>query len=35
MLLGLTKPDIRQELGIIIKYPVVVIKIDDKICCLV
>ena len=31
-LLELTKADIRQGFGIVVKYPLVVIKIDDKIC---
>ena len=34
MLLELTKADIHQEFGIVIEYPVVAIKVDDKICCL-
>lgn len=33
-LLGLTKANVDQESGTIVEYPVVVIKIDDKICCL-
>jgi len=29
--LGLTKADLHQGLGIIVKYPLVMIKVDDKI----
>ena len=29
-----TEADVHQEFGIVVEYPVVVIKVDNKICCL-